>query len=165
MKQIKCYHARRVQLVIDSEPQMFFEGPMITPLIAIITTDDEYKLSKEEIWDCCNNSCWWDHEDFRSMDDYRGKFRVRFTDDYSGYCNDDLIVEADGVFYVSRSFGWETLSSFNEAVKYCREHSYWCQLHTQGKQYPVGRECSMEALEQFKKMYEGMNFKCYLIHE
>lgn len=158
---IKCYHARRVELVVDSKPQMFFEGPLITPLIATITTDDDYELNLEDIWDCCNNSCWWDHEDFRKMEDYKGKFKVKFTDDYSGYCNDDLIVEVNGKFHVSLSWGWETLDSFHDAIEYCKEHAYWCQLHEQGKQHPLGRECTMEELQLFEKLF----IKCRIIHD
>lgn len=161
---IKCYHARRVELVVDSEPTLFFEGPLITPLIATIVLD-AVAFDLEDIWDCCNNSCWWDHNDFRSMNDYKGKFKVEFTEDYSGYCNDDLIVEVNGLYYVALSCGWEMLNSFDDAVEYCREHAHWCRLHGQNKQHPIGRECTMGELSQLKEKYEKQGLKCRLRHD
>lgn len=159
---IKCYHARRVELVINSKPQMFIQGPVVAPLIATITTDDEYKLNLEDIWDCCNNSCWWDREDFRNMKDYKGKFKVEFTDDYSGCCNDDLIVEENGKYHVAESVGWKDFDSFDGACYHCVEHSHWCQLYGKSKQYPIGEACSFDELAEYKEKYEAQSFKCRL---
>ena len=147
---IKCYHSRRIELVIDSEPQLFFQGPLITPLIAAIDSDKE---ELEDIWDCCNNSCWYDRKSFRQMKKYKDKFRVRFTKDYSGYCNDDLIVEMGCKFFVSRSCGWTDFDTFDDAVRYCRDHSFWCYLNGKNKQHPIGREGSVDELKNLAKEY------------
>lgn len=105
METIKCYHARRVELVIETEPyQTYYQGPIIAPLIATIESKEE---NLENIWDCCNNGCWWDNKDFRKMTNYQDKFKVNFTKDYLGYCNSDLIVEMNNMFYVAKSFGWK----------------------------------------------------------
>ena len=156
---IKCYHARRVELVVDSDPQMFIQGPVIAPLIATITTDDEYKLNLEDMWDCCNNSCWWDREDFRSMKDYKGKFKVDFTGDYSGYCNDDLIIEENGKYHVAKSYGWTEFDSFDDAFNYCVEHSHWCYL------YGKSKHCSFDELAEYKAKYEAQGFKCRIFRD
>lgn len=159
---IKCYHARRVELVVDTEPQLFYDGPMISPLIATIDSDNE---SLEDIWDCCNNSCWWGRKDFRRMRNYKNKFRVKFTEEYSGYCNDDLIVEIDGYYHVAQSFGWRQCNSFESALRYCREHSLWCQIHCKNHQHPTGKEHTMDELEYFKKFYENNGKKVYIIRD
>ena len=159
---IKCYHARRVELVVDIEPQLFYDGPMISPLIATIDSDNE---SLEDIWDCCNNSCWWKGKDFRRMRNYKNKFRVKFTKEYSGYCNDDLIVEINGRYHVAKSCGWEQCDSFESALMYCREHSSWCQIHSRGRQHPTGKEHTMDELEYFKNIYENNGEKVYIIRD
>lgn len=156
---IKCYHARRPELVVNTEPQLFYEGLLEAPLIAGIDSDSE-KL--EDIWDCCNNSCWWDRSDFREMDNYNDKFKVKFTPKYMGYCNDDLIVEMKGVFFIAKSVGWKHCISFNDALEYARQHSYWCRLHSKGKQHPTGKEHTREELEQFKADYESKGIKCFI---
>ena len=159
---IRCYHARRVELVVDTEPQLFYDGPMISPLIATIDSDKE---SLEDIWDCCNNSCWWGRRDFRRMKNCRNKFKVKFTKEYSGYCNDDLIVEMNGVYYVAKRCGWEECSSFESALMYCRYHSIWRQLHDKDHQHPTGKEHTMDELRQFKKSYNKQGIKAYIIRD
>ena len=113
---IKCYHARPKTHESNSE--------IVAPLIATIQADNAHL---EDIWDCCNNSCWWDRADFRLMTDYKDKFKVEFTSDYEGICNDDLIVEMQDKFHVALSHGWTAFSTFEEAFDYCKKHSYWCQ--------------------------------------
>ena len=156
---IKCYHARRVELVVDSDPQLLFQGQLITPLIAEIESDKE---DLEDIWDCCNNSCWWGRRDFRRMRNYKDKFRVKFTKDYSGYCNDDLIVEMDGEFHIALSSGWTKVSSFEAAKRYCEAHSYWCQLREKNRQHPTGRAHTDEELAVINKEYQDKGFKTFL---
>ena len=113
---IKCYHARKGS-----------EGEIVAPLIAIIS-DGDYQ-PEELIWDCCNNSCWWEEdEDFRSMTNHKGIFNVEFTPEYRGFCNDDLIIEMDGGFYVALDIGWKKFDTFDEAFNYCKENSYWCKV-------------------------------------
>lgn len=111
---IRCYHARKGS---DNE--------IVAPLIATIDSNEEHL---EDLWDCCNNSCWWGgDEDFAKMTNYKGKFNVEFTPEYRGYCNDDLIVEMQGQFYVSKSFGWDSCASFESALDYCKKNSFWCR--------------------------------------
>jgi len=110
---IKCYHARKND-----------NNEVIAPLIATINADS---AELEDLWDCCNNSCWWDRADYASMTDYKGKFGVEFTPEYHGYCNDDLIVEMQGQFHVALSHGWGCFPSFEEALNHCKKNSYWCQ--------------------------------------
>jgi len=157
---IKCYHARRVELVIDTEPQLFYDGPMISPLVATIDSNNE---SLEDIWDCCNNSCWWGRKDFRRMRNYKDKFKVKFTEDYSGYCNDDLIVEMGGVYHVAESCDWAHYKSFESALMHCRNHSHWCQIHYKNYQHPTGIEHTMSELYNIKLQYENNGIRCYLI--
>lgn len=156
---IKCYHVRRVQLVIDKETQLFYDGPIIAPLIATIDSNIE---ELEDIWDCCNNSCWYDRGNYMSMTNYRDKFSVKFTNDYSGYCNDDLIVEMNGLYHVAKRCGWHKASSLDDAIKYCERHSNWCELHDKGHQFPTGREHTIDELNIIKLQYENQGFKCYL---
>ena len=159
---IKCYHVRRIELVVDTDPQLFYQGPVITPLIATIDSDKE---DLEDIWDCCNNSCWWDREDFRQMKDYKGQFNVEFTDDYSGYCNDDLIVEMGGKYHLAKSCGWKEFDSFKEAVEYSKSHSQWVQLHYKNKQHPEDREMSVDELNLIMDEYTNNGIRCRLIHK
>ena len=157
---IKCYHARRVELVVDSEPQLFFQGELIYPLIAEIDSDKE---DLEDIWDCCNNSCWWGRKDFRRMRNYKDKFKVKFTNEYAGICNDDLIVEMEGKFRVALSCGWRTYKTLSRAVQHCKERSYWCRLWSKNKQHPTGgTEHTMNELLEFKKQYEDQGYECFL---
>lgn len=113
---IKCYHARKGS-----------DGNIVAPLIAVI---DCNVAALEAIWDCCNNSCWWEGEDFRTMTHYHDvlgdDFGVNFTPDYRGYCNDDLIVHMNGKFHVSLSYGWKEFYTFDEALEHCKNESYWC---------------------------------------
>lgn len=159
---IKCYHARRIELVVDRNPQLFFQGPVIAPLIATINSDDE---DLEDIWDCCNNSCWWNGKDFRRMKDYRGKFKVDFTDDYSGYCNSDLIVEIKGGYMLAQSVGWKRFDTFESAVEYAKDNALWLQLHSKSKQYPEGSELTMDELKSIKNKYESKGFRCRILHD
>lgn len=156
---IKCYHARRVELVVDSEPQLFFQGQLTAPLIATIESDKE---DLEDVWDCCNNSCWWGRRDFRRMRNYKDKFKVKFTEKYGGFCNDDLIVEMGGVFHVAKSCGWTRFKTFSAALHYCEEHSHWCQLHEKNRQHPTGKEHTEEELNAISKEYQDKGFKTYL---
>ena len=110
---IKCYHARKGN-----------DGEIVAPLIAIIDGDD---YDPELIWDCCNNSCWWEGEDFRSMTNYKDIFNVEFTPDYRGFCNDDLIIEMEGEYYAALEFGWKKFDTFDEAFDHCKNESYWCR--------------------------------------
>ena len=159
---IKCYHVRRIELVVDSNPQLFFQGPVIVPLIATIHSDDE---DLEDIWDCCNNSCWWGREDFRQMKDYKGKFKVDFTDDYSGYCNSDLIVDMRGKFALAESVGWKFFDAFDDAVKFAKDHAFWLQLHSKNRQHPEGRELTMDELKSIKDKYESEGFRCRILRD
>lgn len=110
---IRCYHARKGS-----------DENIVAPLIAVIDSDEE---GLEAIWDCCNNSCWWDGEDFLTMTNYRDVFDVHFTPDYRGYCNDDLIVEMKGKFHVAQEMGWDIFNTFDEALEHCKNESYWCR--------------------------------------
>ena len=66
-----------------------------------------------------------DGDDFLSMTNYKDIFNVKFTPDYRGYCNDDLIVEMDGEFYVALSFGWKVFDTFEDALDHCKKESFW----------------------------------------
>ena len=95
------------------------------------------------------------------MKDYKGKFKVEFTDAYSGCCNDDLIVEENGKYHVAE-IGWKDFDSFGDAFNHCVEHSSWCHLHSKSKQYPIGDVCSFDELVEYKAKYEAQGFKCRL---
>lgn len=158
--QIKCYHARRVQLTIDSDAldfQLFIQGPVVAPLIATIDSDEE---PLEDIWDCCNNSCWCHRKDWYRMRNYKNRFRVKFTDDYRGYCNDDLIVEMNSKFYVAKSSGWTSFKFLSDAIVYCAKNAFWCKIYSKSDQYPIGKAVSMDDLESYKKQYETKGFDC-----
>lgn len=159
---IKCYHVRRIELVVDTEPQLFFQGPVIAPLIATIDSDDE---DVEDIWYCCNNSCWWDHKVFREMKDYKGKFKVDFTDDYIGFCNDDLIIENGNKYWLAEEWGWKDFYSFESALKYAKKHAQWVRLHKKSEQYPEGKELTMDELNTIKDKYEKENIKCFIMRD
>ncbi len=156
---IKCYQVRRLELVVDKEPTLFYQGPIVVPLIATIDSNEE---NLEDIWDCCNNSCWWGREDYKQMTEYKGKFAVEFTDDYSGFCNDDLIVAMNGKVFLAKSVGWKEFSSLSDAVDDACEHSHWVQLHDKNTQHPEGRELSMKELQDIKNEYEARGIKCFL---
>lgn len=159
---IKCYHIRRIELIVNTTPQLFYEGPVIAPLIAEI---DSNKEDLEDIWDCCNNSCWGYREDFRGMDNYRGRFKVKFTDSYDGYCNDDLLVHMGNEFMLSLSVGWKSFPSFEEALEYSKEHSQWVRLHHENYQHPTGKEHTLEELNEIKADYESKGIHCTIIHD
>ena len=112
---IKCFHARR----------NFDTDELEVPLIATIYSDNE---SLEAIWDCCNNSCWYG-ENWENMEDYNRystSFKVKFTPDYWGYCNDDLIIEMNNKFTVALSLGWKEFNTFESAFEWCKNNSRGC---------------------------------------
>lgn len=114
---IKCYHARR------THKDHIFE----VPLIATIYSDKE---DVDIIWDCCNNSCWWNGSDYLKMKEYNRfgtNFRVDFTSKYWGYCNDDLIIEMGGKYYCSLPMGWKELDTLESAIEFCRQNSHFCR--------------------------------------
>ena len=159
---IKCYHVRRIEMCAElpnkpEQPQLFFQGPLIAPHVATIDKDE---WSLEEIWDCCNNSCWWDEEDYKQMKDYQGQFAVEFTDKYMGYCNDDLIIEMKGKLHVAKDYGWEECNTFEEALGYVEEHGDWMQIQEKNYQHPEGRELTMDEINKIKKEYEAKGYKC-----
>lgn len=156
---IKCYHVRRVELVVLSDPTLYYDGPVISPLIATIDSDKE---NLNDIWDCCNNSCWWEYKNYRKMDNYKDKFKVKFTKDYMGYCNSDLIVEMNNLFYVAKSIGWHTTRTFEDAVNYCINHAYWVQLASKDYQHPTGLEHTIEELRAIKADYKTKGIKAEL---
>ena len=99
------------------------------------------------------------------MTDYKGIFNVKFTDRYSGYCNDDLLVEMDGKFYLALSCGWKEFSTFNEAVGYSKEHSQWVCIHSVNRQHPEGRELTMDELHSIQKEYEDRGFHTFIYRD
>lgn len=161
---IKVYQVKRPELVVEGAAphQLFYQGELRKLLIAEIDSDKE---NLEVIWDCCNNSCWLDEdEDWRNMTSYERcgtEFNVKFTNNYEGYCNSDIIVEMDGKFHAAESVGWHETSSLEEASQYIKNHSWLCALHSESDYYPAGRELSIQELRNIKTEAEDKGYRAW----
>ena len=96
----------------------------------------EGNASIEDMWDMCNNSCWWDRENYMQMTNYKGKGTCKFYPAYKGYCNSDIfVVDDNGSIYVADSCGWTIVSDMHEAMEHFKANSEYGFLHTVEKKY------------------------------
>lgn len=108
----------------------------------------EGDASIEDMWDMCNNSCWWDGEDYMKMTDYKGKGTCKFYPAYRGYCNSDIfVVDDNGSIYVADSCGWTVVSDMYEAMEHFKANSEYGFLRTVEKKYSDNEYTLLELKE------------------
>lgn len=102
-------------------------GNIISVKIAEFTQNPNARpASIEDMWDMCNNSCWWDCENYMNMTNYKDKGTCKFFPDYVGYCNSDIfVIDDNNDIYVAKSVGWKKVNSKDEAIDYIKNHSMW----------------------------------------
>ena len=77
----------------------------------------------ETVWELTNHSCWC-HSDIIEQDGCT----YEPTENNKGYTNDDICFEgSNGLWWVAKSCGWETVNSIEAAEKFLRHNAFWPQ--------------------------------------
>lgn len=148
MKQI--YQMKRTMLIAhrdDCSIRFIANGKVYCALIAEFEGD----ASIEDMWDMCNNSCWWNREDYMKMTNYKDKGTCKFYPSYKGYCNSDIfVVDDNGSVHVADSCGWTVVSDMYEAMEHFKTNSEYGFLRTVEKKYS-GYEYTLSELKEIAK--------------
>lgn len=81
----------------------------------------------DEIWHCCNASCWYNNQDkFNEQDTIETDCIIfHCTNDFQGVVNSDIMVETNYGLYVAKPLtGWERVSSLGDGEIYIKSIHY-----------------------------------------